>query len=64
MLKKIFWPWLGLMLMLMAATPQQTTELKIPWWVFLVVITVVLLGLFIAILRMDWGAAGKDDKNE
>jgi hypothetical protein len=64
MLKKVFWPWVGLMLMLLAATPQQAAGLDIPWWVWLVVIAVLLLLLLIVILRMDWGTAGKNDKNE
>lgn len=47
-----------LSLVSVAASPQQAGEsLTIPWWVWLVVISVFLLIAFVVVVSLDWGEA-------
>lgn len=50
----------------LAAVPAQLGQaLDIPWWVWLVVISVLLLLAFAIILTFDWGdAAGREQNSD
>lgn len=53
----------GLSLTLLAATPEQSaTGLEIPWWVWLIVVSFILLTSFIALLNLDHSNADQQDK--
>lgn len=47
-------------LMLMGASAQQ--GLEVPWWVWLVVISVVLLLVFVIVIALAWRDTGRGDK--
>ena len=40
--------------LLMASAPAQESTLTIPWWGWMLAITIVLLGTFLFILAFDW----------
>lgn len=54
----------GLSLTLLAAAPEQqsATGLEIPWWVWLIVVSFILLTSFIALLNLDHSNADQQDK--
>lgn len=52
--------WMALFLsglMLMGASAQQAPE--VPWWVWLVVISVVLLLVFVIVIALAWRDTGR-----
>ena len=55
-----------LALPLIAAAPAQQASalLKVPWWVWLILIAVFLLFTFGLILRFDWGQAREQPESE
>lgn len=59
---------IGLSLVSVAASPLQAGEsLQIPWWAWLVVISVFLLIAFVVFISLDWGEArerGTEDGSE
>ncbi|MFW5940903.1 MAG: hypothetical protein ACOCXI_03805 [Chloroflexota bacterium] len=52
-------------LVALAAVPAQVSEIfGLPWWVWLVVISVLLLLAFAIILSLDWSSAGSREQNK
>jgi heme/copper-type cytochrome/quinol oxidase subunit 2 len=52
-------------LLSVAAAPQQAEgSLEIPWWVWLIVISVFLLIAFVVFISLDWREANGRDEND
>ena len=58
----------GLLLLaipLLAAAPYQENPLaNLPWWVWLVVVSVLLLLLFVVIVAFDWNSSRESELNK
>jgi|GEM_PF-3432495 len=54
-----------LVLPLLAAVPSQEGPLAtLPWWVWLVAVTVLLLLFFIIIIAFDWSSSPDSEQDE
>ncbi|MCB8917549.1 MAG: hypothetical protein H6988_09780 [Pseudomonadales bacterium] len=49
--------------LLMGAVPQQTSTFAVPWWGWLLIITVALLVMFLVVLLLDVRAPRDEDKS-
>ena len=50
--------------LILSAPAQQNFLTELPWWIWLVVISVLLLLLFILIVALDWNSGGQVDVDE
>ena len=64
--RKLFLPLWALwsVVLLTAATPQQTILEDIPWWVWLIVISVILLIMFGLVLAVDLRSTGDNEQDK
>lgn len=54
---------ISLSLTLLAAAPEQSVGgVEIPWWIWLLVVTFILLTSFIALLNLDQGNTDEQEK--
>lgn len=63
---KLFLPFwtLGSIVLLTAAVPLQSPLEEIPWWVWLVVISLIILVLFVLVLVADVRTAGNNENDK